>query len=399
MRVSLKDWTVEIEAAKDRMLSEVEFLTAKREPLPNDSSSELIRLGNIYKPTKIPHNYLPRYAHVFDAIRHDVRNVVEIGVQTDASVKMWRDYFPKARIIGLDIDPTCLKFAGERIEILIGDQMDPSFLISVVKHIGSPIDIVIDDGLHTAEAIMTSFKYLYPSLSSYGIYAIEDIIEIPEVNAFLMDAIKAIQHWPENTPSTLWQVLREFDDNPGWFVNNTIGIEVYRFLAFIKRGFNPTTNPNFLSDEKCFRAHNFWLDRVRGAASDLAVKGTEPTRERLVEAVGFHERHAVDWYLGGLTHASWETWRAFMQRKRQSTQVLPARTRIDKLEREAENVRAQNASLKTEADALKTEAQALKTEAEALKTEAKALRGEIAALDDRLHPWRKPWRALRALAK
>lgn len=344
--LSLIDWVAEIEAAKDAVFAEVDFLDHPREPKPNDQNSPLIRIGNAYKPTKIRHNYLPRYAHVFDAIRHDVKVFVEIGVQTDASIKTWKEYFPRARIIGIDIDPDGSKYAEDRIEILIGDQRDPKFLLDAIKHIGEPIDIVVDDGLHTADAIMASFKYLYPALSSYGIYAIEDIVDIPKVNAFLMDTISAIQHWPRDMPGCLWPILREFEDQPGWFVQNTIGIEVYRYIGFIKRGFNPLTNPNFMSDDECFGIHNQSLDRVKTAVADLRARGMEPTRELLVEQVGFQERCAVDWYNSGMTHASMENWRAWRLRQLENQRVLPPKNQIERLRRENDSLRSENLALR-----------------------------------------------------
>ena len=346
-RASIPDWIAEIDLAKDEVLETVDFLDHERAPQPNDANSELVRLGNVHKPTKIPHNYLPRYAHVFDDIRMETKVFLEIGVQTDVSVKTWKDYFPNAKIYGLDIDPDCAKFSDDRIEILIGDQTDPDFLKQVIKTIGEPIDIIVDDGLHSTEAIMTSFKYLYPALGPYGIYAIEDIIANEEVNAFLMDVIAAIQHWPKNVPGALWPILREFNDNPGWFVENTIGLEVYRYLAFIKRGFNPLTNPNFMTDEEAFGTHNHSLGLVKKAYADLAAEGLEPTRERLVEKVGFQESHAIAWYDSGMHEAKWENWTRFREKQLANAAALPPKTLVQKLSAEVERLRAENDMLRS----------------------------------------------------
>src|SRR3954462_6194741 len=79
------------------------------------SAFGLPELGERFRPTKRIHNYLLRYDHVFGSFRHRVRRMVEIGVQTDSSVRMWRDYFPNAEIIGIDIDPECQRFESDRI--------------------------------------------------------------------------------------------------------------------------------------------------------------------------------------------------------------------------------------------------------------------------------------------
>src|SRR5271154_5858280 len=53
--------------------------------------------------------------------------LVEIGVQHGGSLALWREYLgPKARIVGVDINKTCLQFAEPPLtEVLIGDQSDP----------------------------------------------------------------------------------------------------------------------------------------------------------------------------------------------------------------------------------------------------------------------------------
>ena len=129
----------------------------------------LPELGEKYRATKRMHNYLVRYDHVFGAARHNFKRMVEIGVQSDASVRMWQDYFPNAQIIGIDIDPECKRFENDRIKIIIGDQTDRAFLEAFARENFGTIDIVVDDGLHTADAILTSFTALYPALSTHGI--------------------------------------------------------------------------------------------------------------------------------------------------------------------------------------------------------------------------------------
>ena len=47
--------------------------------------------------------YLKHYENRFDTIRYDVNKVLEIGVETGCSHRMWLEYFPNARIYGYDI--------------------------------------------------------------------------------------------------------------------------------------------------------------------------------------------------------------------------------------------------------------------------------------------------------
>lgn len=96
--------------------------------------------------------------------------VLEIGVQGGGSLKIWRDIFPDAQIVGIDNDIACEQFRGENIDIVIGDQSDSTFL----KTLGD-FDIIIDDGGHKMSQQQISFNTLMPRLSPGGIYVIEDL--------------------------------------------------------------------------------------------------------------------------------------------------------------------------------------------------------------------------------
>ena len=94
----------------------------------NNKGNLLEELGEKYKPTKRDHNYLKYYWTHFRDIRLDVRNVCEIGVETDRSIRMWAEFFPSATIYGIDINPECKKYETDRCKIFIGDQSDWTFL-------------------------------------------------------------------------------------------------------------------------------------------------------------------------------------------------------------------------------------------------------------------------------
>lgn len=91
-----------------------------------NQDNELERLGERHQPTKRNHDYLPYYWMHLRDIRMDVTNMLEIGVQTDRSLRMWEEFFPNAMIHGLDIDPACQQFQGGRRVMHIGDQGDPT---------------------------------------------------------------------------------------------------------------------------------------------------------------------------------------------------------------------------------------------------------------------------------
>ncbi len=129
---------------------------------------------------KLDHGYIDAYAHWFGSRRIKALNVLEIGVggydepnDGGNSLRMWRDYFPKAMIYAIDIAEKS-PHVEKRIRIFRGSQNDPEFLRKVSVDIGR-LDIIIDDGSHVSEHIITSFNTLFPLLTDGGIYVIEDL--------------------------------------------------------------------------------------------------------------------------------------------------------------------------------------------------------------------------------
>lgn len=118
-------------------------------------------------------DYLRHYQALFAPWQHQPINVIEIGVDRGASLNVWRKYFSVARIIGIDINPDCRAFAGDRVVIEIGSQEDPGFLHRVCSKY--PPSIIIDDGSHFAHHVVWSFRYLFPILQDGGLYIVEDL--------------------------------------------------------------------------------------------------------------------------------------------------------------------------------------------------------------------------------
>lgn len=214
-----------------------------------NQGSLLQRLAAKHAPSKRAHNYISRYALHFDPIREHVRSVVEIGVQRPNSLLMWEEYFPNATIHGIDIDPACKAFSGDRRQVHIGDQKDVGFLRHFIGLTGGNFDVVIDDGEHSEVAILTSFSWLFPSLQSHGIYAIEDLIYTPNARQIFRSLEEHINYWPRGFPGGDWPYLHEFDKAATWLDRNIVGLHFYRYLTIIDRGYNPEDNP-YLRSEK-----------------------------------------------------------------------------------------------------------------------------------------------------
>lgn len=136
------------------------------------------------------HNYIPGYESVFDNMRYQVKNVLEIGIgsiengqmggvvshgyKTGNSLKCWSEYFPNANIFGIDIYEHNELNSG-KITTFVADQSSESELQAVIRNINAELDIIIDDGSHRGDHQVFSFMYLNKYLSKSGIYVIEDI--------------------------------------------------------------------------------------------------------------------------------------------------------------------------------------------------------------------------------
>ena len=114
------------------------------------------------------------YEAYFAPMRDKKITLLEIGVFGGASLRTWQEYFPRAKIIGADIDPRAKKFERERIRVKILDQSNIDHLTSLAISCG-PFDIIIEDGSHMWEHQITSLRTLFPFLKDDGIYIVEDL--------------------------------------------------------------------------------------------------------------------------------------------------------------------------------------------------------------------------------
>jgi len=124
--------------------------------------------------TFLGESYLDIYERYL-AVGRDMRlNLLELGVRHGNSLRMWKEFFPKAQIYGVDFDSRCKQHEEDRIEILIASQDDPVQLGALAERVGG-FDIVLDDASHINHLTLASFRILFPHLKSAGFYIIEDL--------------------------------------------------------------------------------------------------------------------------------------------------------------------------------------------------------------------------------
>jgi len=121
------------------------------------------------------HNYTEVYAKYFSPLREKPITFLEIGIFKGHSVKMWEDYFTSADLHFIDITDERIEYSSDRSHYHYIDQSDIPSLRKFAKTIDGGFDIIIDDGGHTMNQQINSFKALFPFVKSGGIYIIEDL--------------------------------------------------------------------------------------------------------------------------------------------------------------------------------------------------------------------------------
>ncbi len=219
------------------------------EPAACFFSGSLRNLAQIYGSDKWgAHWYAQHYQKHFVHLRRKSIILLEIGIggykepqAGGASLRMWRKFFPRGKIYGIDIEDKT-PHDERRIRTFKGDQTDENFLRRVINEIGAP-DIIIDDGSHLNKHVVQTFKILFPMLAEHGFYAAEDL---------------QTAYWPEyggtserlDSPETSMGFFRQLTDGlnheeyirpgyqPTYFDEHIIALHFYHNLVIIEKGLN-----------------------------------------------------------------------------------------------------------------------------------------------------------------
>ena len=145
-----------------------------------DTLDQLSKLALKYGADKWSrkHNYTAVYYKLFKDRQKSVKKVLEIGIggKDAASLRMWQDFFPSAKIYGVDYMSSRL-INDDRIESILCDQRRKEHLLALIDKTGSDIDIIIDDGSHRPRDQVFTCVNLMPLLSKGVTYVIEDVAD------------------------------------------------------------------------------------------------------------------------------------------------------------------------------------------------------------------------------
>jgi hypothetical protein len=142
----------------------------------------LERLAGTFGTDKLEHGYIPSYVRHIGERRLKPVVVVEIGLkkrrpgyQGCESLRMWREYFPAGRIIGLDIIDVSKLPPVANTEVYRCDCTDAGAIEETLSRHDIAPDLVIDDGAHTPRSHQIALGSIFPRMRSGGTYFIEDL--------------------------------------------------------------------------------------------------------------------------------------------------------------------------------------------------------------------------------
>jgi len=202
---------------------------------------------------------ITKWSHYFDIYhRHFAKfagtpvNILEVGVYSGGSLQMWRDYFGEGcTVYGVDIEPSCRAYAGDGVEIFIGDQADPRFWQRILREVPA-LDIVVDDGGHETEQQVVTLEALLPHLRPGGVYLCEDVTDFGNpFHAYIAGLAENLHDRTPISPGVM---------GPNGLQQLIEAIHIYPYVTVIERTTGP--RPPFVSDRRGTQWQQFTSGRM-----------------------------------------------------------------------------------------------------------------------------------------
>jgi hypothetical protein len=156
-------------------------------------------------------NGIWKFEHYFDIYDRHFRkfvgkevHIVEVGIYSGGSLRMWKDYFgEQCKVYGVDIVNECKNYENDHTRIFIGDQESRSFWKSFRDKVPC-VDILVDDGGHLTEQQIVTLEEVLPHLSPGGVYLCEDVSgERNKLVAYMGGLQNAMNHINALEPGTI----------------------------------------------------------------------------------------------------------------------------------------------------------------------------------------------------
>jgi hypothetical protein len=198
--------------------------------------SPLCQLGAVHNTDKSPYNSNPAlhkhpYTAIYNLLFSSYENkdfvFVELGIEYNASMRMWDKYFTKAKIYGFEYYQDKIEMALEdNLKKVIYYTMNVNSITSIqegMELLPHPPEIIIDDSTHNFNDQIRIIKGVIPFMPSGGMLIIEDIFR-DEQQLRYSEALEEIQD--EVSYATFIIANHEAEHTPDW--NNSKLLVIYK---------------------------------------------------------------------------------------------------------------------------------------------------------------------------
>jgi hypothetical protein len=156
----------------------IDFFTSQA----GQAGDQPVRVSYLHSPSQSPgdvlhqkdRQLLSNYDDVMASWRRTPESVLEIGVYWGGSLCMWRMLWEQARVVGVDITLGNVVEPAWRFFRAAGVTCDLLAMPSVEVARYGMFDMIVDDGAHGAESVLSTFKLCWPMVNPGGVYLIED---------------------------------------------------------------------------------------------------------------------------------------------------------------------------------------------------------------------------------
>jgi len=130
------------------------------------------------------HSYIEVYEKLLADYRLTAQRVLEIGILTGVSLRMWEEYFFRSEVHGVDLCAQPLNGLAD-LRPLIAEGTHHISLLDATEHdqveahfAGMVFDVIIEDASHAFEHQLAIYANFQPHLAKNGLYVIEDIADL-----------------------------------------------------------------------------------------------------------------------------------------------------------------------------------------------------------------------------
>lgn len=164
-----------------------------------------------YETDKISHHqYGKAYDELFARFDREAKlNILEVGTQKGGTLLAWKEYFPNANVMGVDIvDVVPEKYRKDTVTRIISDIKKVDF--------DDGFDIIIDDGSHYLGDMVYVIATQFVPLKRNGVIILEDIrfpqLTLNVIHNLITDSNIA---FPDNEERSHFKVRQYNNTRPG----------------------------------------------------------------------------------------------------------------------------------------------------------------------------------------